>query len=109
MKLCDWLDELPYCRRQRSSRLIGIVQNGLRWCVCTYLCASPFPLALAPTGHHEKAACAEGNVFWSDQNQVFDDEEERPVLSRNQALNKFAQYILSFRILDSNHRVVSYG
>ena len=40
---------------------------------------------------------------------MFNDEEERPVLSRNQALNKFAQYILSFRILDSNSRVVSYG
>ena len=31
------------------------------------------------------------------------------MLSRNQALNKFAQYILSFRILDSNSRVISYG
>ncbi len=31
------------------------------------------------------------------------------MLSRNQALNKFAQYILSFRILDANSRVISYG
>ena len=48
-------------------------------------------------------------MFWSDQNQVFNDEEERPVLSRTQALNKFAQYILSFRIVDSTSRVISYG
>ena len=40
---------------------------------------------------------------------MFNDDEERPVLSRNQALNKFAQYILSFRILDANSRVISYG
>lgn len=53
--------------------------------------------------------CAEGNVFWTDQNQVYGDNEDRPVLSRKQALDKFGQYLLSYRSVDAKSNVVSYG
>ena len=51
---------------------------------------------------------AEGNVFWTDQNHVFHD-EDRPVLSRKQALDKFGQYLLSYKTVDAESKVVSYG